>query len=345
MEIYEYLFSAIVIILMLVASSTMIVSMPQPILSTSNKEQLKIAAQKIMTQLILDPGNPPDWGSNLSINPDELVTFGLAKYGESTREAYVLDPDKVQRLSSISPDRILNLLNLGTDYGIKLEFIPVINVTIMENQQENSYSFSVTSYQTNLPIFNAKITAGVFYYNEAIQQIESELRSVKTDENGQGLIIFSDTPSSADKILIAVVDYCGMTITKLHVQGTKFSQATTIGEHIILNQEISIKNNIAYNVIINKDVPAETYTIKPVPSKVIQENATVYKLETVEPNTIAVLSILEDNSLLLASKNVNYSYSSIPEIASIPFAYTMERTVMIGDSLYTMRMQIWRMSW
>jgi hypothetical protein len=347
MHIYEYLFSAVIIFLMLVASSAMIDSMPQPFLNTSSKEQLKIAAQKIMTQLTLDPGTPTDWGSNININPSELSAFGLAKYGESTREAYVLDLDKVQRLNSIPPSIVISLLNLGRDYGIELEFAPALNVTIID-LQENSYFISVTAYQTKLPIFNAKITAKTFYYDNLTEQIAStELQCSNTDEWGQSIVTFSNVPSNTGKILVAVVDYYGIRIAKIHIpEGTNVIETTTIGNHIILSQMHNIKSNTAYNVIMGWNVTAETYMIEHVPCKLIPENVTLFKSEPVEPSTIVVLAVLDDdNGLMAASKNVTLSYSSIPEVTSLPFAYTIERTVMIGDSLYTMRLQIWRMSW
>ena len=127
METYEYLLAAIIVVLMLIAASTMVIALTDPIRSASQKEQLEVVGEKVMTQLLLDPGSPVNWGKeNISIA--ELSSFGLAKYDGTSREAYYLDPDKVQRLNFESEPsyfpalRAAELLNIKNDYGFTLEF-------------------------------------------------------------------------------------------------------------------------------------------------------------------------------------------------------------------------------
>ena len=38
-------------------------------------------------------------------------------------------------------------------------------------------------------------------------------------------------------------------------------------------------------------------------------------------------------------------YSSIQDVVSFPFAYSLERSVIIGNSAYVARLYLWRMVW
>jgi len=170
MEIYEYLLAAIIVVLILMASSTMVIGLTDPIRSASQKEQLEVVGEKVMTQFLLDPGSPVNWGKeNTSIS--EFSSFGLAKYEGTSREAYNLDPDKVQRLNfEYEPSYVpalfaTELLNIKHDYGFTLEFNQTLKVEVvypLELGTENC-EISVTSDYSQLPIINAKVTGALYY--------------------------------------------------------------------------------------------------------------------------------------------------------------------------------------
>jgi len=357
MHSYEYLFTAVIIFAILTASAILVSRMPQPSLNVSEKEQLKTAAQKIMTQLTLNPGNPPDWGGNLTVDSTDLTAFGLAKYGEITRGAYILDPDKVQRLNEnmpqnlyIPPDRVIELLNLGREYGIKLEFIPALIVTVTTETNPNSITVyvNVTSDRNMWPIANANVTARIFYlYNQQINK--TPIITNSTDINGQCIITFNGV-SSEDALLALVVDHYGIHVVKTYALNGALTQAFFLGNHLILNASLSIISNTAYQIIIAES--DETYVIDyalcglNLTDSLSDPSYSLYEINYTEPSAVALLAVVEgEPNLAVACKNVPSCYSSISGEASSPFIYMLERSVEIGGSSYTLRLKIWRMSW
>jgi len=352
MHIYEYLFTAIIIVTILLASSTMIGSVSEPSRSTSEKEQLKVTAQKIMTQLLLDPGNPHDWGSNIDIDPSNLTAFGLAEYTETTREAYVLDSDKVLRLDSTNPllipsSSVINLLNFGYDYGLALEFYPALNVSIPLITSDN-YTVRVTSDYGELPIVGANVSARIYYYDSSKKMIENTPLIVdQTSIDGQCIVDFSTLGLPTEmKVLILVVDYYGVRIVKTHIPTwSNVTQAYLIGSNLFFSQPYNISDNEAYEIIATKK--GGTDTIENVTYSLSMEEEKKFKLPYVEPSTVALLTVSQDGTkLIFASKEATLTYSSIPGVSlSFPFAYSIERSVTIGGSAYIVRLYLWRMSW
>ena len=120
-----------------------------PALSTSNMQsvdyqQLRNTAVNVFDNILLNPGDPIDWGSTQDFSPETVNNFGLAKYQDS--HFYILDPDKVQRLKSGNPlgeitnEKAKELLNLD-GYGFSLRIIPPFNVTNVDGTKittENS---------------------------------------------------------------------------------------------------------------------------------------------------------------------------------------------------------------
>ncbi|HDO41398.1 MAG TPA: hypothetical protein ENH03_00660 [Candidatus Bathyarchaeota archaeon] len=347
---YEYIFAAIIVFAILIASAMLASILPQLTLNISDIQQLKMVAQKIMTQLTLNPGSPPEWGSNITIGPNDLTAFGLAEYREFVRAAYILDPDKVQRLNSrgvpsplyMPPSRVIELFNLGHDYGLKLEFIPALNVNV--NVQQSSISVSVFSEQ-GMPIADANVAARVFYLQGG-QINRTSLILNYTDIDGQCNLKFNNL--SPDALIVLLVDYNGVCVVKTRILGS-FSKSYFIGNNLILNNSLTVQNNTAYQVIAFKS--GENYVIDNVSYSLTQtsspllSNYRVYNMTYTEPYAIALLAVTNEGELVIACKIVPSSYSSISGEVYPPMAYTLEKSVKIGQSLYTLRLQIWRMSW
>jgi hypothetical protein len=347
MHIYEYLFTAIIIFAMLIASSTIVITISQPQTTITDKEQLKITAQKIMTQLTLDPGDPPDWGSDITITPNTLTTFGLAKYGETTREAYVLDPDKVLRLDTnnplyIPPNDVINLLNLAPDYGLKIEINPALNVTVTNTTNTDTYKVTVTTNDIGFPIANAEVTARIFYLNSTTQKITSKPSNTNTTLfDGKCQFNFGTIPEP--KVLVLAVNYYGIRIVRALPIGTVVTQTYLIGNHTLLDGAYTIVNDEATEIIA--EPTTDGYMIQNVTSPVTQIDTTTFDLNYLEPSTVAIMAVADGGTaLLFASKEATLTYSSIPGAISFPFSYSLERTVTIGGSAYIMSLTIWRMS-
>src|SRR3989304_2800360 len=99
-----------------------------------DQQQLRNTALNVFNTILLDPGEPSNWGS---MDPFYLNDFRIEKFGLASshdRELYALDPDKVQRLAINNPlnyldyNRARELLGLE-DYGFNLRIIPPFNVT------------------------------------------------------------------------------------------------------------------------------------------------------------------------------------------------------------------------
>jgi len=345
MHIYEYLFTAIIIFAMLIASSTIVITISQPQTTITDKEQLKITAQKIMTQLTLDPGDPPEWGSDTSITPNQLTTFGLAKYGETTREAYVLDPDKVLRLDNanpryIPPYDVINLLNLATQYGLRLEINPALNVTVTNTTNTDTYEATVITNDIGFPIALAEVTARIFYVDTNTQKITARPSITNiTLFDGKCQFTFDATPEP--KVLVLAVNYYGIRIIRALPVGTGVTQAYLIGNHTLLDQNYTVTE--ATEIIAEPSTNG--YMIQNVTSTITSIDSTTFDLNYLEPSTVAVMAVADGgNTLLFASKEASLTYSSIAGATSFPFSYSLERTVTISGSAYIMSLTIWRMS-
>jgi len=354
MHIYEYLFTALIIFSILLASFSMVSVISEPSRIVSEKEQFKVAAQKLMTQILLGPGDPPEWGSNLT-SENDLKTFGLSKYSETTRETYVLDTDKVLRLNNtllkldntrslfISPSFLRNLLNLGNEYGLALEFSPVLFVNVNRIFGSDKYEVKVNSENGGLPITGANVTARMYYYDVYNKKIaNTDVVVSQTSYNGQCVVEF-DGLHSEMKILTLVVEYYGVRIVKVFPTDPNLEKAYLFGEYLFLNKTC-IPTDQAYEILVTRK--AGRYAIEVVETRLDRIDDGKFKLAYVEPSTVALLTVSEDGrNFILALRETTLSYSLTQNVWSFPFAYSLERTALIGGSFYVVRLYLWRMSW
>ncbi|MEM2321416.1 MAG: hypothetical protein QXS79_06020 [Candidatus Bathyarchaeia archaeon] len=357
METYEYIFAAIVMIAILLAAIFLTGISPPLYRSMAEVEQLKMVAQKIMTQMLLSPGEPEDWGENITIRSENLSSFGLAVSTFFTREAFVLDPNKVQRLSQnlpaqlyIPPERVLELLNLGSsetgfDYGIKIEFIPALNVTLRSGL--NNVNVSVVSEQS-MPAANAKVTVGAISFdgNGGLRLSQS---SGKTDGGGNCALNLTFSSSSL-ALLVAAVDHYGVQRVVVENVGSVIN-AHFIGNFLIMNSSYQIDaDNGAYQIFLAKfpnssfSVGIAKYGLELASGGGIN-NYSVYNMSGVEPYAIAVVALTNNNNLVVSWKDIPRSYGFIAGEVYPPSSYMLERSVRIGLSTYTVRLRVWRMSW
>jgi hypothetical protein len=135
-----------------------------------DQQQLRNTALNIFNAMLLDTGEPVDWGSRrpFYMNDPRIKRFGLASFEDTS--FYVLDPDKVQRLVVGNPlnycdyNKVRELLGLR-DYGFRLRIVPPFNVTFLKVSVTNNllrYNASVF-YLDGTPIPNAEAYATVVY--------------------------------------------------------------------------------------------------------------------------------------------------------------------------------------
>lgn len=360
MQIYEYLFTGVLIISILIASSIMVTTLSGPPISASQKDQLKITAEKIMTQILLDPGYPYNWGSD-NTSSENLRIFGLAKYGETSRGAYILDPDKVSRLNSaigsqwVNPSYAANLLNLGNDsaralgqdYGFTLEFNETMGITFVELSPD-VYSIKITA-DYNQPIINAHVTAELYYVNESAKIAYKGPISNTTLYDGTCNLNFSsinpNTTQSA-KALIVIADYYGAHMAKIYAEESNVTTAYLLGRSLIAstgNPYVVPNGADSLEVVLTKTDQGfmmQRFFVQNVGSP---SNFTLNSLP--EPSAIAVMAVTQEAHLLVAFRDFSaISYRSIPAVQSAAFAYSIERTVLISGSTYTATLYFWRMS-
>ena len=369
MHIYEYLFTGIIIVAILLSSSIMITTLSEPTTEVSEKEQLKVAAEKLITQILLDPGHPLDWGSDTTVEPD---SFGLAKHNETMREAYTLDPDKVLRLNLkenssyyMPPSLVLELLNLGNDYGLAIEIYTPLDVSLYPvNVSRDIYEIGVFSEHMGLPVANAVINASLFFLTGG-KNISSAKASARTGDEGKCLVDFSNYVPQATEILgriiIVVVDYSstvetlqkllpyattGIRVVKVFALESRVRQASILGNHVLFDEPINLDSEV-HEIIVVKQNETSGYAIIDVRSELDRSTVEMPTFIHFEPFTVAALAVTEDGAnLVLATRTMTLTYTSLPGVRVFPaLAHSIERTVIIDGSTYTIRLTLWRMTW
>lgn len=353
MEIYEYIFAALLLVAVFAAATYLAVTALPLYRSVSGIDQLKIAAQKVMNNILLNPGYPQDWGNNVSVKAEDLASFGLASYTTLTREAYVLDQDKVQRLCRevpdplyVPPSKVLDLLNLGLDYGIRLEFVPVLDVKVEASQGSSGLNVRVVvASEQGLPVEGANVTVVVVYARDG--NLTSSKNSGRTDASG---VCALSVESSPPALLITIVDYHGMRVINASTIGPGIRKSLVFGRSLVADGSTDLSSRTAYQFFISSgfgealEVKNVSCTLQRVGSTALG-NYGVYDMGFEEPNLVAAVVMIDDGQLLVAYKLVPKTYSSIAGEVHPPASYTVERSVRIGLSHYNLRLTIWRMSW
>ena len=360
MHIYEYLFAGVIIIALLIGSTVMVTTLATPASNASDKDQLKVTAEKIMTQMLLDSGYPNNWGSDKTPAQD-LKVFGLAKYGQTSRQAYELDADKVLRLGSNiggdssyfipptnTPNSAVNLLNLANqqgaaEYGFTLEFRETLQISAPQ-PSASGYSITVSS-EYNLPIIGAEVSATLYSVNAESKIASQGPAYGKTGNDGSYVLPFDFNPSTGSaKVLVVAVDYYGVQAVKFFYSSTNTLPATLFGNSLLSNQSYTINSGADSReiLLIQTSQGYETRDIavgnSGAPNSFTLSNPP-------EPSAVAVLAVSSGNTLVIAYRDFSaISYRTIPAVQSAPMAYSLQRTVLIDGSTYTATLYFWRMS-
>jgi len=356
-QVHEYLVTAMILVFILVTSSTLVYLVSDPLRAVSEREQLKVTAQKLLTQILLDAGAPADWGGNASVTADDLRSFGLAEESESTRTAYVLDVDKVLRLNRSNPLHIPiqtanNLLGLGRDFGFALEITPTLRVDVVARNGSNELEVSLRSEYAGLPVSNANVSGRMYYLslNGSTPMVhDTILVGNETGPDGRCVLNFGDVPSDV-KVLILAVDHYGVRVTEVYGLGTLVVPAYLVGDHFFLDGEYSVSPSTSFS-----EITVSESTYGPYIGRVLSDARSVangsyreYMLAHVVPSVLAVVTVCERegvNYLALASRVASLTYSPGAFPPPYVFEYEVERVVMVEGSAYRVKLYIWRLSW
>ena len=175
--VYDHLVAIVIVGAIFISTVVVVPTLSFINLQTVDQHQLRNLAVNIFNAILLDAGEPIDWGSMdpFYMNDTRIRRFGLASAEAST--PYVLDPDKVQRLVVGNPlnycdyEYVRQLLGLE-GYGFQLRILPPFNVTCTDgtpitekspieiNGDDLSYSIKVT-YLDGTPLPNAVVRATI----------------------------------------------------------------------------------------------------------------------------------------------------------------------------------------
>jgi hypothetical protein len=157
-ETYDHIVAILVVGLIFVGAVLILPKMSFSNIQSVDYQQLRNTALNVFNTILLDSGEPSDWGGKLNWSPELVARFGLANSEAS--KFYVLDPEKVQRLKvgnplgELSHENAKDLLNLE-GYGFNLRIIPPFNVTDSNGNKINA---------TNSPIDRDLLSQGKCHY-------------------------------------------------------------------------------------------------------------------------------------------------------------------------------------
>ncbi|MEM1530690.1 MAG: hypothetical protein QXH97_05085 [Candidatus Bathyarchaeia archaeon] len=351
-HIYEYLFAAVITVSVLLASSLMLNIISEPLRIASEKENLKAAAQTILTQILLNPGSPEDWGSNITIKGLDLTSFGLAPKKRITKEVYTLDADKISRLNKMNPFYIPpyyagKALGLSPEYGFTIEIFPALDVNVSETQP-GLYNVEVRTIYGGNPVLGANVTARIYYLNSgSIMAIPNNcsLHGV-TGYDGRCAINFGFL-SSARYVAIFLVDYSGMRVMEV-ISSDGIKQNVLAGKYFLLAEKHDFSEDSVFEVIACQK--NGVYEIEHIKSKIRSvarsDDGFIYEIEYVEPQLISVLASSGNDYLMLASRKINLVYGTIvPSALAPPLGFVIEKIVLVDGFSYAVRLYLWRLVW
>lgn len=171
-------------------------------------------ADRILDILLLSPGDPENWGTNVSETPAAL---GLAD--QTALRAYVLDPRKVARLHEnttgyIAPSEARDLLGLRRTYHFSLRIRPVLKIEVAGNG-----TFTLTVRDTKgFLVPNVRMTA--FYVPKSLvpgtdYPHESNITSI----DGSCTVEFTFQP---DRVLVVQAEQSGVRVIATYPSGFNF---------------------------------------------------------------------------------------------------------------------------
>jgi hypothetical protein len=237
--VFEHITAIIVVSMLFVSAVIAVPAINYVNLLYVDQQQLRNVALDVLNSMLLNIGSPSNWGADF----DNIDKFGLALHGSSS--FYVLDSEKVERLSSSNPSGYLNYENVSTllglqNYGFNIRIMPLFNVTVDDMSQDNELLFNVNvRFNDERPIPTASVTATIFYVSGKKSDnfnftTPSENR---TNEVGECMISYTLPSDFIGYILVLKVTVADMaTVTVPYIQG--FSQ--TVANASIIGDTVTV---------------------------------------------------------------------------------------------------------
>jgi len=146
-------------------------------------------------------------------------------------------------------------------------------------------------------------------------------------------------------VIVIVVDYLGLNLVKIVPPSDPQGQViirNVLGKEILSTETMNLQGT-ALEVITPKE--KGTYMLKEfeIPWSHLESNYVLNYYP--EESMVGILGITEEDQLLVVSRDFEISYRTTPEVRSASSAFSLERTVKIGVSTFTVTLYIWRMSY
>ncbi len=373
--VYEYLFTGLMLIVIYGASVQMVGIVTVPMQGISERQELQSIGEKVMIQ-VLSKGTPWDWGNTLSATGPDY--FGLGDKEETTRQTYTLDINKVQRLSSsnlyhLDPKTVQRTLNLERNFGFAIQVSPIFDIDVTKVGADDIFTVSVNWHEDGFPVPNANITAKIFYAEvpaepTVIYGNSTQLTSV-TGVDGSTLTQLDFTGGAGNpafngpmKILVVGVDHLGVKAYRIYIADNwQTLSAYKAGKHVLFSDAYSLvsSNPILHEILAVKDFQSGSqkkfeYNILSVNATLIPEGVKPtlngsfksYGIVNPEPVVTGLLVVKKSGLYYLAylTKDVTTTFSTSPSLTTYPPGVRLDRLVSIEDSLYYLRLYIWRLS-
>lgn len=224
--IYDHVTALIFSCVLFVSAAVAVPAISYVNLLYVDQQQLRNVALEALNTMLLDVGYPLNWGLTDPFSESAVTKFGLALSKSSS--FYVLDQNKVQRLTAANPSGSLNyetvrdLLGLQ-GYGFNVRIMPLFNVAVEDRTVDNNLLFDVNAtFRHGGPIPDATVSATVLYVSGQKRDNFNftAVPETKTDELGKCTIGYTLPVDYAGYILTVKVTAAGMaTVTIPYLEG------------------------------------------------------------------------------------------------------------------------------
>lgn len=253
-EAYDHLMAVVVLGAIFVAAVFVVPALSYVNLLYLEQQQLRNIALSALKTILFDEGYPADWGSRAGLNQfneNDVKRFGLSLLSDPS--FYVLDTDKVQRLSkdnpmgSISYQKMKELLGLsGYDFSITMRplFNVKYNVDTGSGDRTRTISFNATvSRFDGQPVPNAIVWATIIYAVDRNPPVTSVVQvKVTTDSlgrcQGSQVVSVAGNDKITDVIVIfrvTVADRATIVVSSQDTQNpNNIAKINIVGDNIIL---------------------------------------------------------------------------------------------------------------
>jgi len=256
-----------------------------------NPETALETSREVARYLLLNPGEPGDWGVESSSTP---TRFGLAK--EGSEKPYSLDIDKVSRLYPESI-YVLNYADLWEALGVndlsfRIELECLFNVSLslvstVDLGDSTRYTFSIDTSNGGLPL-SADVKCYVVVRNFVTSNVTS------TNGNGEGEVSFTLSNSLSGGALLIALARTEMPLLSFGV--LQFGHKSSVHQ----NGYFVTLSPLNHTLYVNTTYTGETI----IGASVFTYHYYFSLTETVE-NTYSIPRLLDPSPMVLAVTGLN----------------------------------------